>query len=418
MDMRKLYDLKNKRAALLAEAKGDLDKKDLEGYQAKMTEVKAMNAEIEAMEDLVAEEGRFRDDDKGAVLRAQALEAGKEEALKLSALDAARQGNEYVNAFAHALKNGVPVRAVGRHEELAPLANALTIGGGTPAGSDGGFLVPVEFDDMIQRKMKEFIRLADYFKVEPVTGYSGWRAVETTASREPLPLVGENTAIGTTEQPKFSRVDYTIKKYGDRIAISQELLEDNTAGLLQYIAEWFAPRVVLTENSLLLGLLAGLKAVSLTAGREVQELKSVLNKDLNTAISRNAVILTNGSGYDFLDQLTDNNGRGLLVPNPADPDVYRFKGRPVVTADDDIIPGADGKDPMYIGYFKAFGTLFQRKAMEFATTNIGGNAWANDAPELRGIVRMDAQKVDEGAAVKRELPAASGASVMSTRSKS
>ena len=218
MDMRKLYDLKNKRAALLAEAKGDLDRKDLEGYQAKMTEVKAMNAEIEAMEDLVAEEGRFRDDDKGAVLRAQALEAGKEEALKLSALDAARQGNEYVNAFAHALKNGVPVQAVGRHEELAPLANALTIGGGTPAGSDGGFLVPVEFDDMIQRKMKEFIRLADYFKVEPVTGYSGWRAVETTASREPLPLVGENTAIGMTEQPKFSRVDYTIKKYGDQDA--------------------------------------------------------------------------------------------------------------------------------------------------------------------------------------------------------
>ena len=90
--------------------------------------------------------------------------------------------------------------------------------------------------------------------------------------------------------------------------------------------------MVLTENSLLLGLMSSLKAVSLTAGREVQELKSTLNKDINTAISRNAVILTNGNGYDFLDQLTDNNGRGLLVPNPADPDVYRFKGRPVVTA--------------------------------------------------------------------------------------
>lgn len=412
MDMRKLYDLKNKRSGLLAEAKADLDKKDMEGYQAKMAEIKTMNAEIQAMEDMAVEEGRFGDEDKGAVLRSQMLEAKKEDDLKLSALDAARQGNEYVNAFAEALKNGVSVRTVGRYESLAPLANALTIGGGTPAGSDGGFLVPVEFDNMIQRKMKEFIQLADYFKVEPVTGYSGWRAVETTARREPLPLVGENTAIGMTEQPKFSRVDYTIKKYGDRIAISQELLEDNTAGLLQYIAEWFAPRVVLTENSLLLGLLSSLKAVSLTAGREVQELKSTLNKDLNTAISRNAVILTNGNGYDFLDQLTDNNGRGLLVPNPADPDVYRFKGRPVVMADADLIPGrkvtASGAtkgdyDPVYIGYFRAFGTLFQRKAMEFATTNIGGNAWANDAPELRGIVRMDAQKVDESAAVKREI---------------
>ncbi len=412
MDMRKLYDLKNKRAGLLAEAKADLDKKDLEGYQAKMAEIKTMNAEIEAMEDLAAEEGRFDDGDKDATFRAQVLENQKEEALKLSALDAARRGNEYVNAFAAALKNGVPVRAVGQHEELAPLAAALTIGGGTPAGSDGGFLVPVEFDNMIHLKLKEFVRLADYFNLETVSGFTGWRAVETTAGRKPLPLIGENTAIGENDQPSFRKVEYTIKKYGDRIAVSQELLEDNTAGLLQYIADWFVPRVVLTENSLLLGLLAGLKAENFTAGQEVKELKSVLNKGLNTAISRNAVLLTNGSGYDFLDQLEDKNGRGLLVPNPADPDVYRFKGRPVVMADADLIPGrtvtASGAtkgdyDPVYVGYFRAFGTLFQRKALEFATTNIGGSAWTNDTTELRGIVRMDAQKVDEGAAVKREI---------------
>ena len=106
------------------------------------------------------------------------------------------------------------------------------------------------------------------------------------------------------------------------------------------------------------------------------------------------------------------HGRGLLVPNPAGPDVYRFKGRPVVMADADLIPGrtvtASGAtkgdyDPLYVGYFRAFGTLFQRKALEFATTNIGGSAWANDTTELRGIVRMDAQKVDEAAAVKREI---------------
>ncbi len=114
MDMRKLYDLKNKRSGLLAEAKADLDKKDMEGYQAKMAEIKTMNAEIQAMEDMAVEEGRFGDEDKGAVLRSQMLEAKKEDDLKLSALDAARQGNEYVNAFAEALKNGVSVRTVGR----------------------------------------------------------------------------------------------------------------------------------------------------------------------------------------------------------------------------------------------------------------------------------------------------------------
>lgn len=413
MDVRKLYDMKNKRAGILAEAEELLNKKDMENHQAKMAEVKAMNAEIEAMENLAAEEGRFSDGDPAAISRYKALMDQKRETAMENALDEARSGNEYVNAFVMALKNSIPARAVGQHEKLAPLANALTISGGSPTGADGGILVPVEFDNMIQRKMKEFVRLADYFNVETVSGYTGWRAVETTASRKALPLVGENTAIGMTEQPSFQKVEYNIKKYGDRIAVSQELLDDNTAGLLQYIADWFAPRVVMTENALLLGLLDDLEAKTFTAGKEISELKSVLNRTLNTAISKNAVIITNGNGYDFLDQLTDTNGRGMLVPDPTAPDVYRFKGRPVVIADADLIPSENKTsgsisekgdyDPVYIGDFKAFGTLFRRKAMEFATTNVGGSAWANDAPELRGIVRMDAQKVDEDAAVKREI---------------
>ena len=154
MDMRKLYDLKHKRAGLLAEAEADLEKKDLESWRPKMKDIKGMSAEIEAMEDQAAEEGRFGDDDKDAVLRNQMLAHKKEEELQASALDAARTGNEYVNAFAKALKNRIPVQSVGQHEALAPLANALTIGGGTPAGADGGFLVPVEFDNMIQRKIE------------------------------------------------------------------------------------------------------------------------------------------------------------------------------------------------------------------------------------------------------------------------
>ena len=56
----------------------------------------------------------------------------------------------------------------------------------------------------------------------------------------------------------------------------------------------------------------------------MKDLKSLLNKGLNTAISRNAMILTNGNGYDFFDQQEDKNGRPMLVPNPQDPDVYRF----------------------------------------------------------------------------------------------
>lgn len=123
------------------------------------------------------------------------------------------------------------------------------------------------------------------------------------------------------------------------------------------------------------------------------------------------MILANQSSYDFLDQQVDANGRALLVPNPADPDVFRFKNRTIVEADDDLIASRTVKSgdnagtyhPLYIGCFKAFATLFRRQAMEFAATNVGGDAWATNSYEIRGIMRMDLKKVDEAAAIKKEI---------------
>ena len=50
-----------------------------------------------------------------------------------------------------------------------------------------------------------------------------------------------------------------------------------------------------------------------------------------------------------------------------------------------------------------FGTLFRRLAMEIAATDIGGNAWGTYSNEIRAVMRMDAQSMDTGAAVKREI---------------
>ena len=54
-------------------------------------------------------------------------------------------------------------------------------------------------------------------------------------------------------------------------------------------------------------------------------------------------------------------------------------------------------------------TLFMGKSLEVASTNIGGNAWSTDSVEVRGIMRMDAQKMDGEAAVKREIFVAAAA---------
>ena len=201
-----------------------------------------------------------------------------------------------------------------------------------------------------------------------------------------------------------------MEKYGDRLPVSSELLQDNTAGLLRFLAGWFAPKYILTKNTQLLALLKGLeKSVTLPAGGEAKALRRALISQLNTAYSAGAVLLTNQNGYAEMDGWEDKNGRSLLVPNPADPQVYRLGGRRVVYGDNDLIPDEEEKAPIYVGKFQAVGTLFVRQGIEVAATDVGGDAWATDTWELRGLCRMTAVAMDKNAAFKALIgPAAAG----------
>ena len=408
MTYQELLELKNKRALKVKEGQDLITQKKFDAHKALLGEVAKMNAEIEAAEAQMAEEGRF--DDKDEKLKGLHLNHQKqqEELTKIKAVDAIRSTNEYANAFSKALRSGVTVKRARGVEAFAPLMKALQETGGSPEGSDGGFLVPQDFDNMIHQMEKEYLDLSQFFTVEQVTTLSGWRAVEN-GTRKKLPKIAEMATIGKDDQPKFAKVSYTVEKYGDRLPVSSELLEDNTAGLLQYLAGWFGPKYILTKNSLLIALLTGLETeVALTAGSEAKELRQAIIKNLNTAHSKSAILLTNQNGYAEMDGWLDGNGRSLLVPNPADPEVYRLSGRRVVYGDNDLIPDETSKHPIYVGNFKALGTLFVRKGIEMAATDVGGDAWATDSYEIRGLCRMDAQQVDANAAFKATITSAAG----------
>lgn len=409
MTYQELLELKNKRAEKVKEGQALLAKKDFEAHKALMGEISKMNAEIDAGEAQIAEEGRFGEEDEKLKGLHQNFQARKEEKAKGRVVDSIRGTNEYAEAFVKALRNGVKVKQAAANEDYAILTKALTESGGDPAGSDGGFLVPQDFDNMIHEYEKEYLDLSQFFSVENVRSLSGWRAVEQ-GKRKPLPKILEMGTIGKDDQPKFEKVTYTVEKYGDRLPVSSELLEDNTAGLLQYLAGWFAPKYILTKNSLLLALLTGLSTeVALTAGSEAKDLRKAMIKKLNTAHSMSAVLLTNQDGYAEMDGWTDANGRSLLVPNPADPSVFRLNGRRVVYADNDLITNETEKMPIYVGNFRALGTLFVRRGIEVAATDVGGDAWATDSYELRGLCRMTAVAMDKNAAFKATISTAAAA---------
>lgn len=387
--LRKILDLKAKRAQHLQNAAAANDGGEIETYDKEMAEAKKLKDEIDRLQAVVDQMGDEPTPSAPQVAVPPDTGAGAD----------VRASREYARAFAWAVTNGVNprnARSIGG-DQVGLLMNALTETGGDPEGSKGGFLVPVDMETRIRELRRSMVALSNLFHRESVTTSTGWRPVDT-APAEGFALMGEMSQIPNAEEPKFRRVDYTIKKYGGFIPVSNDLLEDNTAGLLEYLARWFAKKGVLTENTLLLGLLNKLSPIAAAAGEELEALKTVLNATLDPAIAQSAQIITNQNGFNYLDLLVDGHDRPLLQPDPTQPTRKLFAGHAVTVLSNAQLKNAAGGAPVYIGDYDQYGTLFVRKGLEVQSTAVGGDAWRTDSTEIRGIARYDAQVMDTEAA--------------------
>ncbi|TRZ48836.1 phage major capsid protein [bacterium] len=315
-----------------------------------------------------------------------------------------RASPEYMAQWLNALRSGVTPKNVAQHgtERFGLLLNALTETLGDPVGEDGGFLNPIEFDGKIHELMREYVDLANSVNVESVNTLTGWRVMEQFAAALPLTKVTTELTVKTAEgeQPKFDKIDYALDEYFDFLIVGNSLLADTPVNIMAYLAKWFSKKVVLTHNSLILALINAISPTACTdPAKALGAIKTALNKTLDPAFSASASLFTNQTGLDILDQLDDGTGRPLLQPDPSIATAFRVKGRPVVILSDAHWANLSGptKSRIAIGDGREFVTLFQRSAFEFASTTTGGDAWRSNATEVRGIARLDAQKMDAGA---------------------
>lgn len=317
-----------------------------------------------------------------------------------------RASPEYSRAFFDALKVGASPKSIkgGQHsaEPFQILMAALTETGGSPAGEDGGFLLPVEFDNIIKSLKRRFFDFAPFVNVEEVTAYSGWRAVEQAAAALPFAAITEDVALPEMEQPKFNKVDYTVVDYGGYLPISNALLADTPANLMNYLGRWIANKIALTNTSRILSLINAISptAIAITDDR-FAAIKTALNITLDPVISAGASVFTNQKGLDLLDQELDGEGRPILQPDLTSPTQFRIMGRPLVVLPTAQWPNMTSTDRVRvaIGDGAELATLFRRAAPEIATTNIGGDAWRKNQTEVRAIYRIDEAVMDDGAMV-------------------
>lgn len=275
-----------------------------------------------------------------------------------------------------------------------------------PAAGDVSLIVPQDIQTRINEIMRQLNDLSQYIRVETVNTLSGSRVLERDDMMTPLQVVNEYAQIQELDNPQFIPIQYQLIKRAGYLPLTSELLSDSDQNIIQYVSDWIARKVVVTKNTLITGALQGLQPVALTGFDDV---KRVLNVDLDPAISRGSVIITNQDGYHWMDTQVDNNGRYLLQDDITQPGRKLFKGRPVAVVSNRYLPTIAGESeqpdtaPMFIGNGKQFAVLFTRGIFELASTTEGGDAWRRDATELRVITRDDIQEWDVNAMVYGQL---------------
>lgn len=394
---REIRDLQQKLAAAEQEVRMAIGEGDVERAEKKMEDVRSLRRQIAMLEELEAEAKR----------EAEAARPAGEK----------RDEQELERRYSEAVLKAIRRRPLSA-DDLDTVASyrrrvfGVLHEGGVTSDPDGdaSLIVPQDIQTRINAIMRQRVDLTEFVNRQTVRTLSGRRVLEKDEDMTPLAVVDEYGQIGETDEPQFVGVSYQLVKRAGFLPLTNELLADTDQNLIEYVSDWIARKVVVTRNTLVTGLINGLASQDITGH---DGLRKVLNVDLDPAISQTAIILTNQSGFNWLDSQEDSQGRPLLQPDPTQPTRQLYKGRQVVVVADRFLPnevraGSPSTTwaPFVIGNLRQLIVFFTRGVFELASTREGGEAWRRGTLEMRVITRDDTKVWDSGAAVLRKAQVA------------
>lgn len=387
---RELRALMSKLDAAKQEVRSLLAEDKVQEAKDKMEEVRALQAKVDLQRELEETEAR-------AMGGTELKDDGNVEERDMKELEA-----EYRQIFLRGIRRKritSEQRSIIEEYERRAVMNEGETNPAIPDG-DVGMVVPQDIQTQINTLMREWNDLSQYVTVEDVSTLSGSRVLEADADMTPFQVVDEYGEIPETDNPKFTVVNYKLKKRAGYLPITNELLADNDANLIGYVTNWIARKAVHTRNTQIISLLRTLTPKALG---DVKDINTVLNVDLDPAISLSSIILTNQDGFNWLDNQVDGIGRPILQEDITQPGRKLFKGRQIVVASNRHLPTVSDKAPVFVGNLKQYMVLFNRRFFELASTREGGDAWRRDTTELRTIMRDDYVQWDGNAAVFGEI---------------
>lgn len=365
-ELRELLDQIN---AKKAEVKNFVAENKIEEAKASKEELKNLQDKFDVLYDLYEEQ-----------------KENNEEGIKDKAKEKTRENS--VKEFANAARNGFKI------------SNKMSVG----SKVDGGYTVPEDIltDINIYREAKKSLK--DLVTVEKVTTNKGSRTFKKRSQQTGFTKVGEGGKIGAGSTPQFERLDYEIDKYAGYFPVTNELLEDSDANIVNTLVQWIGDESRVTANKLIL---AAIKTKSETKLEGLDDIKKALNVTLGSAFKATSKVITNDDGLHYLDTLKDADGKYILQPDPITPmAMWLCAGAtkvPVEVIPNDDMPTSEYKIPMIIGDLKEGIIFWDRQLMNIKMSDIASigelNAFEEDLTLFRAIEREDVTTKDNNAFV-------------------
>ena len=378
---KEMRELLNKINAKKAEIKALVADGKIEDAASAKEELKKLQASFDILADL--------EDDEAQQAQQQAAEGNAQTA-----------GNEknglakQIKAFTNAIK------AAWKKTEVTPedreILNAMSEG----SDEDGGLTVPKDIKTQIKELRRSEDALENLVNVERVTTKSGTRVIEREADQTPFDNVEEAAEFPEVSTPQFDSIDYKVKKKGGILKVTQELLSDTAENIMGYHKKWIAKKSKATRNFMIIA-----KIKEICAGLEVpvtglDSLKDIFNVMLDPAIALGSVVVTNQSGFNFLDKLKDEKGNYILQKDPTQATKRLLFGEyPVIRLSNKTLQNVNGKAPIICGDLKEAITIFDRETLTIDISNLAAGMWEKDQTGIKVRERLDIQTVDADAVV-------------------
>ena len=297
-----------------------------------------------------------------------------------------------------------PVESTGQEKEtevsaVAKFAKAVRqfIKKGLVEGvdADGGYTVPEDVSTRVEHYKDVDYALEQDIDVVPVSTNKGSRTYQKKTTPNTFVDIDENGEItNEIEAPKFERVPYAIQDRAGFMPVSNDLVSDSDANIMEIVAEWLGKADVNTTNAKVLAKVGEKVQVDF---KDIDGIKKAVNVTLGQAYKVGAKIYTNDDGLNYLDTLKDANQRPLLNPDPTDSAKLQLRCGttilPIKVLPNEVWASVDNKAPFIVGNLFDYVRKYDRQHMSIKASDVASignfNAFAQNMTLLRAIVRDD-----------------------------